>query len=105
MNFNLSLLPNFFIPIAISILIGVIFVLIYSIIDKRRANPIFDKFNFEKNRKTEVLNYLIILSIPFALIILFLGWILPDLDFIIFVLLGGIPLVFILPQDWPFVKR
>jgi len=94
-NFNLIILPNFFIPIGFSLIIAIPMVLGLYVIIKSKFPSIDQKLDLEKNSKNDLLLFLMKLSIPFSIIILISCWFFSEISYEIALILGGIPLVMI----------
>jgi hypothetical protein len=96
MNFNLSLLPNFFLPIGFSVLIGIPLILGLYLIIKSKIPSLSMQFNLERNNRLEILNNLLKKAIYASIFILIACWLLPDISFYIALIFGGIPILIFL---------
>lgn len=94
-NFNLTLLPNFFVPIGFSILIAIPMVLGLYVIIKTKYPSIERKLDLVENSKNEIMLFLMKISIYFSFIILISCWFFTQISYEIALILGGIPLVMI----------
>ncbi len=95
-NFNLILLPNFFIPVGFSILIAIPLLIGLNVLMQWKNDKIKEKFNFENRSRGDVIISMFELAIFFSLVVLFAGWFFSAASFEIALILGGIPLVLIL---------
>ncbi|MHA1337689.1 MAG: hypothetical protein ACTSPW_18415, partial [Promethearchaeota archaeon] len=92
-NFNLNLLPEFFIPIGFSLLLAIPLSLgTYELI-KLKKPQITSIFDFTENPKLNVIMKILSWIIFFSLIIILLGWFFSKIAYEIALILGGIPLL------------
>ncbi|MBA7522352.1 hypothetical protein ES705_14470 [subsurface metagenome] len=94
-NFNLILLPNFFIPIGFSLLIAIPMLLGIFVIIQSKSPSIITKFDLDNYSKNEIIIYLFKITAYFSLIILVACWWFSDIAFEIALVIGGIPLLMI----------
>ncbi|MHA1343403.1 MAG: glycoside hydrolase family 113 [Promethearchaeota archaeon] len=97
-NFNLILLPDFFIPIGFSLLIAIPMVLGFYVIARSKYPALEDKLSLNEtlnNSKNELIIFLFKLTIYFSIIILIAGWFFQKYAFEIALIFGGIPILMI----------
>ncbi len=95
LNFYLNLLPSFFIPVGISILIAIplIFGLWHVMVNN--SSKINGKFDLERNGKTVILPRILKGTILISIPIMVVCWWLGEISYEVALILGGIPLLMI----------
>lgn len=94
-NFNLSLLPNFLIPIGFSILFAILIIIGAYYMIKTRSIYLEKKLNVKTQSNNEILSFLLKGAILFSFPLLILGGFFTPISYEIALLSGGIPLVII----------
>jgi len=94
-NFNLRLLPNFFVPIGYSLLIAIPMILGFYVIINSKYASLSNKIDLENHSKNDILVFFFKMAIYFSLIMLIACWLFSDIAFELVLVLGGIPLIMI----------
>lgn len=92
-NFNLLLLPWFYVPIGLSLIIGMpVAVSLFGLFIYRNRK-FFDSLKFERTSRVDLTANILNYMIPLEIAILFACMLLPQFELIIAIVIGGVPLI------------